>query len=96
MMMLRHVALLMVAVAMVLSASLAFACTAAGPDAHIGTVTAVDSDKKTLRLKDAESGMELTFVAAPELLKTVKVNDEVTVKYKPEGKALRAMSITKG
>lgn len=96
MMMLRHVALLVIIVAVVLSAPPAFACQAAGPNAHIGTVTAVDGEKKTLSLKDAESGMELTFVAAPELLKTVKVNDEVTVKYKPEGKALRATSITKG
>lgn len=96
MMMPRHIALLVVTVAMVLSAPLALACTAAGPNAHIGTVTAVDGEKKSLSLKDAESGMELTFVAAPELLKTVKVNDEVTVKYKPEGKTLRATSITKG
>ena len=96
MMMLCRVARLVVTVAMVLSAPVAFACTAAGPDAHIGTVTAVDSEKKTLRLKDAESGMELTFVAAPALLKTVKVNDEVTVKYKADGKTLRATSITQG
>ena len=59
-------------------------------------MTVVDSEKKTLRLKDAESGTELTFVAAPELLKTVKVNDEVTVKYKAEGRTLRATSVTKG
>jgi hypothetical protein len=96
MMMLPRAVLLVITVAMVLSAPVAFACTAAGPDAHIGTVTAVDSEKKTLRLKDAESGMDLTFIAAPELLKTVNVNDQVTVKYKPEGRTLRATSITRG
>ena len=96
MMMLRRVALLVVTVAIVFAAPVAFGCTAAGPDAHIGSVTAVDGEKGTLRLKDTESGMELTFVAPPDLLKTVKVNDAVVVKYKTEGKTLRATSITRG
>jgi len=95
MMILRRVALLVVTVAIVLAAPVAFGCTAAGPDAHIGSVTAVDAEKKMLRLKDTESGMELTFVAAPDLLKTVKVNDAVMVRYKAEGRTLRATSITK-
>ena len=93
---LRHAVALVLAVVVLSAAPAAFACQAAGPNAHIGTVTAIDSEKKTLSLKDAESGMALTFVTTPELLKGVKVKDEVTVVYKSEGKTLRATSIKKG
>ena len=81
---------------LVLSTAPALACESAGPNAHIGTVTAVDVDKKTLSLKDAETGKALTFAASPDLLKAVKVNDQVTVTFQADGATLRATRITKG
>jgi hypothetical protein len=72
----------------------ALACEMAGPNAHVGTVTALS--QKSFTLKDAESGMNLTFAASPELLKGIAVKDEVTVVFAKEGQTLRATSIKKG
>jgi hypothetical protein len=66
----------------------AFACQMAGPSAHMGTVTALTG--KSLTLNDAESGMNLTFAATPELLRNIAV----TVVFAQEGQTLRATSIT--
>jgi hypothetical protein len=75
-------------------ASAALACQAAGPNAHIGVVTAVGQNSLTLR--DAESGMNLTFVATPEQIKGIAVKDMVTVVFSPEGDKLIAKSVKKG
>ena len=72
----------------------ALACELAGPNAHVGIVTALD--QKSLILKDAGSGMDLTFVATPEQLKGVAVKDTVTVVFSPEGGKLVARSVKKG
>ena len=77
-------------------APVVLACESAGPNAHIGTVIAIDAQKNTLSLKDAESGKALTFVASPDLLKTVKVKDQVKVTFTEDGKTLRATAITRG
>lgn len=79
--------------ALVAAPGVAFACEAAGPNAHIGTVTAVDASKQTFKLKDAQSGMILTFTASPEMLKSIAVRDQVTVVYAAEGNTLRATAI---
>jgi hypothetical protein len=92
----RDVLAVALAVFVLSAAPVALACESAGPNAHIGTVTAVDVQKNTLSLKDAESGMKLTFVASPDLLKTVKVNDQVKVTFTEDGKTLRATAITRG
>jgi hypothetical protein len=73
----------------------ALACESAGPNAHIGTVTAIDNAQKTITLKDAESGKNLTFTATPELLRGIAVKDQVIVKYAADGARLRATSVTK-
>ncbi len=73
----------------------ALACEAAGPNAHVGIVTAVDHTRSTLTLKDAQTGKPLTFRARPDLLRGIATKDAVTVGFAPEGKALRATSIEK-
>lgn len=72
----------------------ALACQMAGPNAHFGIVTALD--QKSLTLKDAESGMDLTFVARPDQLKGVALKDRVTVVFSSEGEKLVAKSVKKG
>ena len=71
----------------------AWGCEAAGPNTHMGVVTAVGGGSVTL--KDAETGKNITFVAAPAQLKGVAVKDQVTIKFTPEGSTLRATSVTK-
>ena len=82
--------------AAILLASPMLACSTAGPNTHLGVVTAVDSAKSTITLKDAETGKNLTFRASPEQLKGIAVKDDVTIVYAAEGKDLRATSIKKG
>jgi len=79
---------------MFLSVWPATACQMAGPNAHIGVVTALD--QKSLTLKDAESGMDLRFLATPEVLKGLAVKDRVTVTFEPQGDKLIAKAVKKG
>jgi hypothetical protein len=74
----------------------ALACESAGPNTHVGVVTAIDSEKQSLSLKDAESGKVLTFSAGVDLLKGIALRDQVIIVYAAEGKTLRATSIKKG
>ncbi len=87
--------MLALALALILSpSSAALACRLAGPNAHIGAVTALG--RQSLTLKDAESGMNLTFVATPEQLEGLAVKDRVTVEFTPQGKTLVVKSVKKG
>ena len=71
----------------------AWACETAGPNTHLGVITAVDAGSVTL--KDAQTGKNLKFLASPQLLKGVAVKDQVAIVYTSEGKTLRATAITK-
>ncbi len=77
------------------STSAALACEAAGANAHVGIVTAVDHTRSTLTLRDAETGKPLTFMASRDLLRGIAAKDTVTVRFAPEGQTLRATSIAK-
>ena len=79
-----------------LLAAPALACDSAGPNTHVGVVTAVDRARSTLTLRDAETGGALTFVARPDLLRGIASNDRVSVTFAAEGKTLRATSVEKG
>jgi hypothetical protein len=85
--------LLVLAGLVFVSAPSASACDAAGPNAHVGAVTAIDPTRKTFTLKDAETTRPIVFVTTTEQLKGVKVEDEVAVTYVAEGKQLRATAI---
>ena len=78
------------------TAAPSLACESAGPNTHIGVVTAIDGQANTFALKDAESRMNLTFRATAEQLRGLAVGDHVTVTYSEDGKALRARTIRKG
>lgn len=87
----RLVAVLVLA-ALLLPAA-ATACEVAGPNTHLGTVMALDAAGHTLTLRDAQTGQDLTFVAAPGLLQGIAVRDRVTVVYTEEGGRLTATAI---
>jgi hypothetical protein len=83
------------AVALLLAASGVLACEQAGPNAHMGTVVAVDASKGVLTITDAETSRKLSFVATADVLRGVAVRDQVTVNYAKEGERLRATAIRK-
>jgi hypothetical protein len=90
----RRITLALALSLMLSSITAVLACQIAGPNAHIGVVTALGP--QSLTLKDAESGMNLTFVATPEQLEGLAVKDKVTVVFTPEGKKLVVKSVKKG
>ncbi|HEY5719156.1 MAG TPA: hypothetical protein VIX81_09555 [Gammaproteobacteria bacterium] len=58
------------------------ACAAAGPNAHVGTVSAVDPQQGTLTLRDAESGAPMTFNAPSAVLESLAgVKGPVRIQY---------------
>jgi len=40
-----------------------FACDAAGPQTHVGSVVSIDASKMTFTIKDAQTSDSITFVA---------------------------------
>jgi len=78
---------------MFVNGSPASACEAAGPNTHVGAITAIDPTGRTLTLKDAETTKPIVFVVTSEQLRGIKVADEVAVTYRVDGDRLRATSI---
>lgn len=93
--MLTKMFVLALAALMLGSAPPASACGAAGPNTHVGAITAIDLTQKTFILKDAETAKPIVFVASSDLLRGLMVEDEVVVTYVIEGKQLRARSVKK-
>jgi len=74
-----------------------WACDAAGPSTHIGTVQSVDAANKTFTIVDAQSRGPITFVANNEIIEGLKgAKGSVMVNYEEDedGKALKAVGIT--
>jgi hypothetical protein len=61
----------------------AFACSVAGPNKHVGQVTAVNAKAGTFTIMDAETRKPITFAAAAGILKdAAKAKGSVMVSYK--------------
>ncbi len=73
----------------------AWACKVAGPDKHVGVVTAVDSESGTFTIMDVETNAPITFQASAKLIKQAKqAQGQVMVSFKEEGQqALTAVDI---
>ena len=81
------------AVFVLAASSIGLACTAAGPNKHVGVVLAVSSGDNSFTIRDAETNSPMTFEATGSILKELKVQDQVVVTYKEEGGNLVAMEI---
>ena len=84
--------------ALLLSAPLAsWACDAAGPSTHIGTVQSVDASSKTFTIIDAQTRMPIKFVANNEIIDGLKdAKGSVMVNFEQvEGSSdLKAVGVT--
>ena len=70
------------------------ACSALGPNKHVGTVIGLDADAQTITVLDAQTRQPVTFLANEELLKQAKnAKGQIIVDYEAEGTQLRAISI---
>ena len=83
---------------LLLTAPLAtWACDAAGPSTHIGTVQSVDASSKTFTIIDAQTRTPIKFVASNEIIDGLKdAKGSVMVNYEQmEGSSdLKALGVT--
>ena len=69
------------------------ACSSAGPNKHVGNVTAVNLDAETFTILDAETGSPISFEATSNILKDLTVEDRVMVSYQENEGKLTAVEI---
>lgn len=80
--------------AMITASGAAWSCDMAGPNTHIGLVSAVDRNAQTFTIIDAQTNAPITFSAPAHLIKAVQKNQRVTVNYAKEGNGLVAKTLT--
>jgi hypothetical protein len=73
--------------------TMTWACKSAGPNKHVGSVTAIDAQGKTFTIRDAETDHLMTFEATEKILKDLKVSDRVMVGYKEEKDKMIAVDV---
>jgi hypothetical protein len=74
-----------------------WACDAAGPSTHIGTVQSVDASSKTFTIIDAQTRMPIKFVASNEIIEGLKdAKGSVMVNYEEmeSTDGLKAVGVT--
>ncbi|WP_455374766.1 hypothetical protein [Kaarinaea lacus] len=74
-----------------------WACDAAGPSTHIGTVQSVDASSKTFTIIDAQTRMPIKFVASNEIIEGLKdAKGSVMVNYEQmeSTDGLKALGVT--
>ncbi len=70
------------------------ACTALGPNKHVGTVIGLDSAAQTITVLDVQLNRPITFLANEKILSEVKnAKGQIIVDYEAEGTQLRAIGI---
>ncbi|GMQ99555.1 MAG: hypothetical protein BMS9Abin18_0373 [Zetaproteobacteria bacterium] len=74
--------IVMVAGVVMFAATPTFACSTAGPNKHVGQVTAVNTKAGTFTIMDAETRKPITFAASAGILKdAAKAKGSVMVSY---------------
>jgi hypothetical protein len=74
----------------------AWACKAAGPDTHVGTLQSVDAKTKSFTIIDAETRGPIEFQADEAILNQLKdVKGMIGVVHEKVGSALRALGIVR-
>ncbi|MCI0505040.1 MAG: hypothetical protein L0Z73_02920 [Gammaproteobacteria bacterium] len=74
-----------------------WACDAAGPSTHIGTVQSVDASTKTFTIIDAQTQMPIKFAASNEIidgLKDAKGSVMVNFEKMEDSSDLKAVGVT--
>ena len=74
-------------------ADVSLACKAAGPNKHVGNITAINDTGGEFTILDAETGKPMTFQATPKILKDLQVEARVMVSYKEEEDKLIAVEV---
>ena len=68
---------------LLLAATLTFACSAAGPNTHVGNILNVDGQAQTLTIRDATTGQPVTFAVSNKLMtRLIGLQGQVIVRYR--------------
>ncbi len=71
--------------ALLFAAGGAFACSAMGPNTHVGQIISLDKAAGTLTIQDAETRKPITFVLKDQLLlKAASARGQVIIHYSGE------------
>ncbi len=74
----------------------AWACKAAGPDTHIGTLKSVNAEAKSFTIIDAETRGPIEFLADEAIINQLKdVKGPIGVLHEKVGGVLRALDIVR-
>jgi hypothetical protein len=71
----------------------AWACKSAGPNKHVGSITAIDAKAQTFTIRDAETDHPVTFAATDKMLKDLKLSARVMVGYKEDNGKMIAVDV---
>lgn len=85
---------MIVASMLLLGSASALACSAAGPNKHVGPITSIDSKGGFFTILDAQTQQPISFTASKEILdKAAKTKGTVTVNFKDDKGKLTAKDI---
>ncbi len=80
--------------AILLAPASSLACSALGPNKHVGTVIGLDAAAQTITVLDAQTRQPVTFLANEVLLNEARhAKGQIIVDYETEGAQLRAIGI---
>ena len=71
----------------------AVACKSAGPNKHVGGITAINTEVSTFTIRDAETDHLMTFEASDEILTKLQVKDRVIITYKEKDDKMVAVEV---
>ena len=70
-----------------------WACSAAGPNGHIGEAVNVNPSVQSIQIRDGQTGSPLTFRATTEQLSGISPGDRVLITFTKDGETLLAEKI---
>jgi len=91
----KQILITMMVAALSMSATMpVFACNAAGPNKHVGQVTAVNASSGTFTILDAETRKPIVFTASADIIKdAAKAKGSVMVSYEQSNGKMVAKDI---
>ncbi|MFQ5486969.1 MAG: hypothetical protein ACE5ET_00800 [Gammaproteobacteria bacterium] len=81
----KPITLASLAFALLFTAGIALACSAMGPNTHVGRIISLDRTAGTLTIQDAETRKPITFILKDQLLlKAASAQGQVIIHYNGE------------
>ena len=90
----RNLIAALVLTMLLMTTGAALACSAVGPNTHVGMLLGIDEAAQTFTVLDAQTNQPITFLADEAILASVRnAKGRVFVDFEAEGSDLRAISV---